>query len=741
MRGASKGTVLRFSMLLLLAAWLFSCGERSLQAVSAAFEVRPERLDFGATTLSFSRELPLEILNRSRVSTDFALQAQPPFEATPREGTIAAGESLAVTVRFSPDVVGAVEGVLGLGTLEVALVGEGRARPDCIVTDDCRTSAFDPESGRCVSTHVADTTPCANACVTSGACHDGQCVGAAVSCDDGDACTLDACATLGGCLHAAVACPAATAPCLAAVCHPESGCATTKVPDGTSCGESSCAVAKICLEGLCVARTPPDGAPCGGNGPCDSAGTCSGGACLGSTTTPLTPIYSRKVAESGLLFNGATDSYGNFYWVECGGGGEVPMSPDPVTCPTGLCGFCRAVSVTRDGLPRFETPLFSSTFARSIPRGETQLVDRGLFIQATSSSVVAFDTVTGVKRWEHAVSSGVAGAETASIDLASDGSEQLWALVDYVFRRAGPTGQSIVAQDLVRIDLSTGALRSGVSLNEARGGGLVVDELGNAFVGTPSLGTSAEDGSARGVANDRAIGAAFRGFGRQGQLLFAVSAPAHNAACAAADGTAYSIGAQYVPIGGPHEALKTMNFTNMNRAAGTLVLDGTAFFVGEDTLPAIPISAGLSSFDPRTGATNTFLAPGVRQFSALLGYGSPSKVLVLHTNDTSEAEALGVLPNGREDFRCVLGSDLLHAPEGCLSEECVKNAKLNVIHPRVAFSDERLAVLHTRGAAWGAPGTHLEIYEVRGLRPALRGWMSRRGTPGQAGRPLSGLWP
>ncbi|MGB0588978.1 MAG: hypothetical protein ACPGU1_04780 [Myxococcota bacterium] len=94
----------------------------------------------------------------------------------------------------------------------------------------CDVKSCDPATGACVVTHTSpDDTNCGggDACQLPGVCEDGTCEGMAdVSCDDSDACTVDACQSeFGLCKHTETLCPPdAQSPCAVAGCDSTAGC-------------------------------------------------------------------------------------------------------------------------------------------------------------------------------------------------------------------------------------------------------------------------------------------------------------------------------------------------------------------------------------------------------------------------------------------------------------------------------------------------------------------------------------
>lgn len=132
------------------------------------------------------------------------------------------------------------------------------------------------DGGSCNHPALADGAACdadGSACTVADSCQQGSCVaGAAPGCDDGNACTADACDPMTGCIHTpqAGACPdsdactqgevcvqgsCAKTPiscddsnlCTDDSCDPQTGCVHTAAADGTACDEGKGA----CQLGVC----------------------------------------------------------------------------------------------------------------------------------------------------------------------------------------------------------------------------------------------------------------------------------------------------------------------------------------------------------------------------------------------------------------------------------------------------------------------------------------------------------
>ncbi len=173
------------------------------------------------------------------------------------------GESAVLTVTFSPTAPGPASATLRIGTLEVQVEGTGLEVPACLPSTVCVDTHFDTSAAQCREAPKAEGTACETSCVT-GACTAGTCLGALKGCDDGNACTLDACDEVAGCSHSLRTCPQPTAPCQVAKCDDVSGCGADTAPDGTLCGPDDCLATQVqvCIVGQCVTRPRPDTGRC-----------------------------------------------------------------------------------------------------------------------------------------------------------------------------------------------------------------------------------------------------------------------------------------------------------------------------------------------------------------------------------------------------------------------------------------------------------------------------------------------
>lgn len=134
----------------------------------------------------------------------------------------------------------------GLRCDEGACVADGQSVTCPAGSSACTENICDPATGACIAVARPDGLACAatGQCTSGGSCISGQCVGATVvSCDDGNACTADACdPTTGSCQNTPTSGPCAgasacqTGICTAATCQQQS----LVCNDNKACTTDSC---------------------------------------------------------------------------------------------------------------------------------------------------------------------------------------------------------------------------------------------------------------------------------------------------------------------------------------------------------------------------------------------------------------------------------------------------------------------------------------------------------------------
>jgi len=331
-----SGAAMRTVLVICFVLWS-SCRPVPVQDV-ALFLESAEALDFGPVTVGATRTRSVAVEGRG----PFNASTEAPFFVT--EATLTAPVRLEVS--FAPTEPGDFSGEVVLEGVRVRVSGRGVAALPCDTGDACATSRWDVDAARCVVEVREDGAACTQGCVTNGRCASGQCVGDFASCDDADACTVDACEASQGCVHVPVVC-ASSDPCRAARCDPASGgCVTTEVEDGVACGARDCSTAHVCLGGSCVERAVPNGERCGVASVCRAEGVCVDGACRQPAASSLHLAWRRDLSMGLVDFPAVTDDAGNLFWFECGG------------APT-----CRLVSMTSSGVLRYEVATGFTTLA------------------------------------------------------------------------------------------------------------------------------------------------------------------------------------------------------------------------------------------------------------------------------------------------------------------------------------------------------------------------------------------
>lgn len=195
----------------------------------------------------------------------------------------------------------------------------GAPRP-CDDGNPCTSDAC--QNGYCLNLAMPNNTLCddRNLCTAGDRCVAGRCDGATVvSCDDGNACTLDSCLPGSGCEHAPMVC-SDNNPCTTDSCDPGAGC--TYVPNVNACDDSDpCTVNDQCGGGTCrgVAMDCRDGDPC-------TTDQCQEGACQNP----------RMADNTGCDDSNACTTGEKCYGGSCQGGREVQCA-DAEDCTADSC--------------------------------------------------------------------------------------------------------------------------------------------------------------------------------------------------------------------------------------------------------------------------------------------------------------------------------------------------------------------------------------------------------------------
>ena len=153
----------------------------------------------------------------------------------------------------------------------------------CNDGDPCTADACNPVSGACLTPPAPNGTPCTdeNACTRSDQCQAGTCVGFdPVPCDDGFACTADACLSdTGECVFSAVDARCPDGECFDGACRTTDpgadgdGCVPLPARTGEPCSDEGVACTDdVCTNGMCV--HVPVHARCSADDECAQA-TCT----------------------------------------------------------------------------------------------------------------------------------------------------------------------------------------------------------------------------------------------------------------------------------------------------------------------------------------------------------------------------------------------------------------------------------------------------------------------------------
>ncbi len=165
--------------------------------------------------------------------------------------------------------------------------------PNCDDGNACTADACNAATGACVNLAMADTTACddSDACTTGEQCQSGVCGGgSAKNCKDTNACTIDACDSWLGCTH--ITQPASVCndnnACTTDACDAAAGCTHTPLA-ASVCNDSNVCTTDACDPALGCTHTP------GALGSCDDGNACTNDACdatLGCThtNTCCTPV-------------------------------------------------------------------------------------------------------------------------------------------------------------------------------------------------------------------------------------------------------------------------------------------------------------------------------------------------------------------------------------------------------------------------------------------------------------------
>ncbi len=160
----------------------------------------------------------------------------------------------------------------------------------CTDNNPCTADACEPAAG-CVALPISGGTCNDDSLCTSGdVCVSGSCVGATVSCGDGNLCNgLESCSPAKGCVPGAPLACGDGVPCTVDTCHPGVGC--LREPSDAACADGHPCTIDKCDNTLGCIRTP-DHTVCADNNPCTT------NTCVIGTGCTAAPISSCGVAAS-----------------------------------------------------------------------------------------------------------------------------------------------------------------------------------------------------------------------------------------------------------------------------------------------------------------------------------------------------------------------------------------------------------------------------------------------------------
>lgn len=410
-----------------------------LRPLEVAWSLESAEVDFGEVELGQAQQRHLRIVNLTRPALRATLELAAPFEAQ-RERVLAGGAATEWEVRFVPDQVGAFEqrAVITIDGQQQQAAIRGRGVQ---LISECQVDA-----------------DCDSACLISPKCEAGRCVGAARSCDDGDACTTDVCVPFLGCQPRPVKCeqpPRET--CEVARCDSVQGCVLEPAEDGAQCGESDCVTSKVCIQQSCVGRPTPEYASCGRTSPCQLPGKCVEQQCV-QPPPKWEPVWTSTPEDAGVLLDlDAADPAGNLYGVSyrryagqelvsfdpsgklrwrtvlpygslyrLSYGGGLVLLQVPTTREPGCHGFDLIAFRASDGIQLWKTDLSAAVAAIEPSHfcdlwGDFTIDRRGVIRLVLSSHTLFWNSAPAHARaWVATVSSSSGAVQLAPIDARRD---------------------------------------------------------------------------------------------------------------------------------------------------------------------------------------------------------------------------------------------------------------------------------------------------------------------------------
>ncbi len=349
-------------VLFLAAAAGCRCGDGGTSKIDATFAPLQTRLDFGRVREDDTAHRTLVLAATGQGDVEVALSVTAPFGAV-SQVTVPGSGQVMVDVLFVAGNTFA-EGTLTLDSAtqhyEVTLTGQGVRPKECLPSRACRVAHYDFDSDSCKEALSAEGAQCEpdSLCLEKGECHAGVCQGVARSCNDHDACTVDACANDVGCVQAPRVCPAPSNPCRVAACDSDQGCGEADAPVGTVCGAVNCVMAQLCFSGQCQTVPTPDGFLCSPKSPCQGEGRCMNQRCVRPDAGALSPEFVLGLSGEPVFASpGLLGAGGNLFAEVCG----VSIPAEPVDggdggIDGGVSLGCALVSWTGSGFERFTVP-------------------------------------------------------------------------------------------------------------------------------------------------------------------------------------------------------------------------------------------------------------------------------------------------------------------------------------------------------------------------------------------------
>ena len=133
----------------------------------------------------------------------------------------------------------------------------GASNKSCTDDEPCTSNACDAKTGKCLFPFTNDGSGCNddNACTHPDRCQAGKCHGQTLDCDDGSACTKDACDPKKGCVLTPI-CDDGD-PCTADLCDEKTQkCGTKAAADGFGCDDADrCSTFEACAQGKCAGKS------------------------------------------------------------------------------------------------------------------------------------------------------------------------------------------------------------------------------------------------------------------------------------------------------------------------------------------------------------------------------------------------------------------------------------------------------------------------------------------------------